>query len=274
MTTFIILLLVGATIGGFVLMKRRTHRRHLLSSPIPDSWEKILDEKFQVYSCLPEDIKRKLGGMTAVFIDEKKFEACGGLDAVTEEMRVVVAAQACLLLTGLKKHGFFPRLKSILIYPDAYRDRRRRTFSVDAGDDDHVRLGESWDSGSVVLSWKSVLAGAANDDDGMNVVYHEFAHQLDQINGRADGAPKLPNGGDYAQWAKVFSREYERLVEAANQRRSNTLLDTYGATNPAEFFAVATEALFEQPHDLKKKHRELFDEMTGYFGVDPTVWMD
>jgi Mlc titration factor MtfA (ptsG expression regulator) len=183
----------------------------------------------------------------------------------------VIAAQACLLLAGIGKHEFFPRLQSILIYPGAYRDRRRRTFDLPEEESD-VRLGESWHSGSVVLSWESVLAGAAGEDDGVNVVYHEFAHQLDQIDYTADGAPPLRNRGDYAEWSRIFNQEYEALVEAARDPRSDPLLDTYGAENPAEFFAVATEAFFEQPRDLKEEHPGLFEQLTNYFGCDPSLW--
>ena len=238
----------------------------------PLSGRKFSKKRFHLYRDLPEDVREKLAGLIHVFVAEKRFEACGDLEEITDEIRVVIAAQACLLLVGIRKHGFFPRLQSILVYPGAYRDRRRRTFHLPSDRDDGVRLGESWDSGSVVLSWRSVLSGAAHDDDGMNVVFHEFAHQLDQVDGSADGAPSLPHGGDYSDWARVFSREYDALVADAGNSRSDPLLDTYGATNPAEFFAVATEAFFEQSNELKSRHAELYEQLVGFFGVDPTTW--
>lgn len=256
-------------------VRKKSERRNLIATPLPAEWQAILEKRFPTFDRLPDPLRSRLSGIMQVFLAEKSFEACGGLKEITDEIRVVVAAQACLLLVGMKKHGYFPRLRSILIYPGAYRDRRRRTFDLSDDDDDHVRLGESWNSGSVVLSWENVLAGAARDDDGMNVVYHEFAHQLDQVDSSADGAPPLPHRGDYSEWARVFSREYEELVEATNDPRSHPkpLLDTYGATNPAEFFAVSTETFFEMPHDLKEEHPELFEQLAKYFGVNPTVWM-
>ena len=257
-------------------VRMKSERRNLIATPLPAKWQAILAKRFRIFNQLPAPLRSRLSGIMQVFLDEKSFEACGGLKEITDEIRVVVAAQACLLLVGLKKHGYFPRLRSILIYPGAYRDRRRRTFDLSDDDDDHVRLGESWNSGSVVLSWENVLAGAARDDDGMNVVYHEFAHQLDQVDSSADGAPPLPHRGDYSEWARVFSREYEELVEATNDPQSHPkpLLDTYGATNPAEFFAVSTETFFEMPHDLKEEHPELFEQLAKYFGVNPTDWME
>ena len=257
---------------GIAITRKRARRHRLLRKPLPDAWEAILENRVRLYQTLPEDLREKLAGLIQVFLAEKRFEACGDLEEITDEIRVVVAAQACLLLVGLERHGFFPRLQSILIYPGAYQDRRRRTFHLPSERNGEIRLGESWHSGSVVLAWANVLAGAAHDDDGMNVVFHEFAHQLDQVDGSADGAPPLPRGGDYSEWARVFSREYEALIADANDPRSNSLLDTYGATDPAEFFAVATEAFFEQPSELKSRHAELYEQLIGYFGVNPVAW--
>ncbi len=253
-------------------MGRKSRRRELMAKPLPADWEEILQRRFPTYFKLPANLRKQLAGIMQVFLDEKRFEACGGVEEITDEIRVVVAAQACLLVVGIDKHGFFPRLRSILIYPGAYRDRRRRTFDL-SDDRETVRLGESWNSGSVVLSWENVLDGAARDDDGMNVVFHEFAHQLDQVDNSADGAPPLLNRGDYRKWAEVFSREYEALVEASNDPGADPLLDTYGAENPAEFFAVATETFFEMPDDLQQEHPELFEQLSHYFGVNPVQWM-
>ena len=272
--TFTVLgiLLFGIAGVAISLIRKRARRNRLLRKPLPEAWEIILENRVHFFRNLPEGVRGKLAGLIQVFLAEKHFEACGGLEEITDEIRLVVAAQACLLLVGMERHGFFPRLKSILIYPGAYRDRRRRTFHLPTERNDEVRFGESWDSGSVVLAWANVLAGAAHDDDGMNVVFHEFAHQLDQVDGAADGAPPLPRGGNYSEWSRIFSREYDALVAEADDPRSEPLLDPYGATDPAEFFAVATEAFFEQPGKLKNRHRELYEQLVGYFGVDPAGW--
>lgn len=272
MLLFFAALGIAAVLYSGLKVRKYTRRKRLLAEPLSKQRQQILKKRFPAFSLLPPDVRDRLVSVMNVFLDEKRFEACGGLSEVTEEMKVLVAAQACLLLAGLDKHGYFPRLRSILIYPNAYQDRRRRTFDLQRESND-VRLGESWDSGSVVLAWKSVVKGAKHEDDGVNVVYHEFAHQLDQIDYSADGAPPLLNAGNYKKWAEVFGREYEKLVEAAEDPGSDPLLDTYGAKNPAEFFAVATEAFFEIPKDLKKEHPDLYEQLAIYYGVDPSRWM-
>ncbi|NNE93640.1 MAG: zinc-dependent peptidase [Verrucomicrobiales bacterium] len=271
------ILLLFAVFQIVRLTRRAVRRKRLLATPLPLEWIEALEKRFEIFRELPEPLREKLGGLMHVFLDEKRFEACGGLKEITDEMRVLVAAQACLLLLGLDKHGFFRRLKSILIYPEAYRDRGVRRFDVseifDHGNEEgDVRFGESWDTGSVVLSWQSIKNGALHADDGMNVIYHEFAHQLDQVDGSADGAPRLPNHAGYAEWARIFQREYEALVEAVDDPSADPLLDPYGATDPAEFFAVATETFFEMPEDLKKEHPELYDQLAGFYGLDPADW--
>ena len=123
----------------------------------------------------------------------------------------------------------------------------------------------------MVLSWRSVAAGAVNPEDGRNVVLHEFAHQLDQANGPADGLPRLKARGDYAQWAEAFRASYDRLCESVNRGRK-TVIDPYGATNPAEFFAVATETFFEKPDQLSEAHPDVYEEMAEFYGLDPKAW--
>ena len=132
--------------------------------------------------------------------------------------------------------------------------------------------GESWETGSVILSWDNTLAGGRNDDDGMNVVIHEFAHQIDQYDGIADGVPKLPTREDYARWASVMELHYRELKEASKTRDPEPFLDPYGATDPCEFFAVATESFFEDPLDLEYEHPELYEELAKFYGLDPAGW--
>ena len=135
-----------------------------------------------------------------------------------------------------------------------------------------VRLGESWGAGAVVLSWSNVKQGAFNFCDGHNVTMHEFAHQLDQEDGAADGAPILETRSAYSAWAKVFSKEFEQLQRNARKHK-RSVFDAYGATNPAEFFAVATESFFEKPQQFQKKHPELYEELRGYYKVHPVEWV-
>lgn len=263
--------------------RRERRWKEVREQPFPEAWEGVLEKKVAFYRRLPGDLRERLKQHILVFLDEKRFEACGGLPAITDEMRLLVAAQACLLLIGLEKHRYYPGLRSILLYPGAFRDHGRRRFSLSehAGDwdeedgffddDPEMRLGESWTSGSVVLAWDSVRFGAAEDDDGVNVTYHEFAHQLDQTDGTADGAPVLRDVESRHRWARVMKEAFEELVEEAADNRV-TFIDDYGATNPAEFFAVVTETFFEQARELRRGHSELYEALKDYYGLDPAQW--
>lgn len=240
------------------LIKRR--RGEIQQKPFPGQWEEILDRHFPQYHNLPVPLREDLQNKIKVFLHEKKFHGCDGL-VVTETMKVLIAAQACLLLLN-RETNFFPKLVTVNIYPSAY-------VSKNSGG---PVFGESWNSGELVLTWDSSLHGAANMFDGKNVVYHEFAHQLDQEDGVADGAPILERRSAYASWAVILGEEYDTLIRK-NKRHRKTVLRKYGATHPAEFFAVATEAYFEKPRQLNKKHPELYQELKSYYKVDPLEWL-
>ncbi len=274
MTGFI---LVAASILIFIAAiylatKRARMRKFLLHSPLPDLWTKALKAHFPRFFDLPDDIQRDTGGIARVLAFEKNFEACGSLEEVTEEMRALICTQAALLIVRLPKHRFYPELKSILVYPTAFRDGGHRRFGLREEADRGAVLGQSWETGSIILSWESTLAGARNADDGMNVTFHEFAHQLDQING-TDGVPILSSRKAYRQWAKVFERNYEDLVEDVNDGKGpEPLIDPYGATNPAEFFAVATETFFEEAEELAEEHPDLYEQLKNFYRLDPVNW--
>jgi Mlc titration factor MtfA (ptsG expression regulator) len=225
-------------------MRKKQKRQRLKATPFPVHWHRILEERFPLYRRLPDEARKELQGHIQVFLAEKRFEGCGGLE-LTQEMKVFIAAQACLLLLH-RETDYYPGLRSILVYPSTYFARTTRHLGLGVMDERHEsRLGEAWDSGAVVLAWDAVHHGAANPDDGHNIVFHEFAHQLDFEDGRTDGAPLLATEDPwyrrkhrYKAWARVLGGEYEKLranVEAGEQ----SAIDEYGATNPAEFFAVA-----------------------------------
>lgn len=276
MTTAILSILALLSIGGgigWVRGKKQKRRAYLLAKPLPDEWQEIIGMDFIRYRGLPEELRRSLDGNIQVLMAEKYFEPCGGLEEVNLRMKLLICAQAGLLLIRLKQHGFYRKLKSILVYPGAFQDSGRRRFGLHEEEADSTMLGESWSTGSVILSWESILAGARNADDGMNVVIHEFAHQLDQVDGAANGVPILQQPSAYRRWAKVFLRNYDELVgevESGEGRRS--LIDPYGATNPAEFFAVASETFYEEARQLKMKQPDLYKELEGFYGVDPANW--
>jgi Mlc titration factor MtfA (ptsG expression regulator) len=247
MTYFIVLFIIFViALIVFKIQKKAkiTARRKVLKlQPFPVSWEIIMKNKIQLYKAFPENLKNQLHNDIKIFIDEKKFEGCGGL-VVTEEMKVVIAAEACMLLLN-RENNDFPFLKTILIYPHAFTARNYNKIGNQYVNEPSTRSGESWTRGNVVLAWDYVKHGAINGKDGQNVVLHEFAHQLDQEDGAANGAPILEKKSRYISWGKVFSKEFVELNEKL-KKHQKTLMDSYGATNPAEFFAVATETFFEK----------------------------
>lgn len=283
-TAFSLAILALLALGGGLYAagnwRRRQRRERLLSEPMPEECHEALCRAFPRYGALPPDLQREVGGVARVLSDEKNFEPCGGLVEVTPEMKLLIAAQAALLIVRLPERSlYFPSLGSILVYPGAFVDRGERRFDLSERDPRGELVGESWDSGSVILSWDSVLVGAANADDGMNVVIHEFAHQLDQLDGVANGVPILRDRDAYGRWEKVFSRSYEAHVEEVETRSRSRkraeeppLIDPYGATDPAEFFAVASETFFEEAQDLREAHPDLYAELKAFYGLDPATW--
>jgi len=254
----------------FGFFKKR-QRRKIREGKFPMEWINVLESNLGVYGQLPAADQRELQEHILVFLTEKRFEGCGGLE-IDDEIRVTIAAQACLLLLH-REPAYYPSLRTILVYPSSYLAKN----PYDKQNRSH-RLGESWQYGPVVLAWDSSRQGGRNAYDGRNVVMHEFAHQLDQIDGAADGAPPLGQGETwvgrkpmYRSWALVFSREFERLRNSAAKGKK-TVIDHYGTTNPAEFFATATEAFFEKPRQLKKKRPELYEELRSYYKQDPVTW--
>ena len=240
-----------------------------MAKPFPKEWEEIIRRNVPLYNRLPDLLKEQLHGLVQIFLAEKEFEGCGGLK-ITEEIKVTIACQACMLLLN-RKTAVFKKLHTILVYPDTYVAKTVSSDGIITMEGHSIRLGESWQNGPVVLAWDSVRGGTSNFEDARNVVLHEFAHQLDQEDGAADGAPILRNRSSYTTWARVLSKEYEALqkIKMAGARSD---IDLYGATNPAEFFAVVTESFFEKPRQLKKKHPELYHELSSYYNLDPAEW--
>ena len=235
--------------------------------PIPDAWRSIVARNVPLATRLPAAAQERLLRLTQVFLHDKPMEGVG-LE-LTEEIRVTVAAQACLLLLNLD-YPCYPTLRRVLVYPAAFQPRRVELShaGVAVHEEPRPSLGEAWTSGVVVLSWDSSLVGSLNPAAGQNVVLHEFAHVLDGENGAMDGLPLLDHPTAYRTWGYVFRSLYARQVEAASQG-VETPLHPYGATNPAEFFAVATEAFFTRPDDLRARLPELYGELRKFYRQDP-----
>jgi len=245
-------------------------RRALRARPIPDAWREIIKRNVPYFRQLPADLQLQLKKHTHVFIAEKEFVGCGGL-TITDEVRVTIAAQACLLLLN-KRTDYFPGLQQILVYPDSFIvNRERIDITGVMHEQRQVLSGESWTQGKVILSWRDVLAGAAEIGDGRNVVIHEFAHQLDQHDGVATGFPLITSRRMRQRWTEVFTREYSQLQHHVTQQKP-TLLDHYGATNPAEFFAVATETFFERANQLSVTHPSMYKLLCDFYKVNPLSW--
>jgi len=241
-----------------------------MTNPIPAEWDAILARKVHCFAFLPPEKHDELRGLVQVFLDEKEFEGCGGL-AVTDEIRVTIAGYACVLLLG-GQSDMYPKLRTILVYPRAYvAPRTGHGPDGTVSEELQGRSGESWSFGNIVLSWQDVLRDSANPHRGRNVVFHEFAHQLDFESGSAQGAPILPRGAKYDDWARVLGGEYESLIDSLEMGKPS-LIDKYGAENPAEFFAVATEAFFLKPVDLLERHPELYSQLKLYYRQDPAGW--
>lgn len=270
--TCAVLLVIGLIIVGILGLPtlRRQRRQRLKRCPLPPLWRAYLEKALPIYPRLSADERLRLQGHLQVFLAEKQFIGCQGLQ-ITEEMRVTIAAVACLLLLN-ERGTYFPRLKSILVYPRGYVVEQAIAQGPHLIEErQEARLGESWTQDQVILSWEEIQADWSRWRDGHNLILHEFAHQLDQEDGSGEGVPILPQRQDYAAWRQVFAREYQQF-QVAVQRQQATVLDPYGATHPAEFFAVATEAFFEQPSRLRQRHPAIYQQLQRYYQLDPEQW--
>lgn len=249
--------------------RTRWRRARLARTPFPHEWRSILRRRVPLVRRLPADLRLQLQGHIQRFIAEVPFIGCAG-QPIDDEVRVTIAAQACLLL--LNRGGGFEGLTEVLVYPGAFAVNR---VQMEPGGVQHegrqALLGESHGRGAVVLSWTDALDGAADPADGHNVVIHEFAHRLDQDHGSANGAPWLGPKRDYQEWSRVLGAEYAAL-RARVEAGEDGLISAYGATDPAEFFAVISELYFERPADLRREHAALYEQLRRVYRTDPSTW--
>lgn len=252
---------------GWITERRR---RHLEAEPFPEAWEEILKQNMGHYRLLDDGEREHLRKLVQVFVAEKHWEGAGGLE-LTDEVRVTVAGEACLMLLG-RDHSLYRGVQSIVVYPSAIvRPKRGRSFFDPGGQPDEGEkavVGEAHLDGPVLLSWDAAKKGARNPRDGRNVVIHEFAHKIDMLDRRADGTPPLESREARQSWAEIASEVYLEL-RRRTERGRKSFLDAYGATNEAEFFAVATEHFFEQPIELEQQHRDLYGLLRDYYNQDP-----
>lgn len=250
----------------FGLKERR--RRGIRSRPILPAWRSFLETAVPLYRALPPADREELHGHVQVLLAEKRFEGAAGLSP-TDRMKLVIVAQAAVLLLH-RATDYFPKLVSVLLYPGEYGVQE----TVDTGEGvveeiDDVRVGESWRTGTLILSWEEVEGDLKSDVQ--NVVLHEFAHQLDAESGELNGAPILTDHGLRARWSEAMSGAFDRLG-AGVERDEETLIDPYGADDPAEFFAVCVEAFFLLSRELATEEPELYGVLRDFFRQDPARW--
>ncbi len=251
------------------------HRRKKLArAPFPDAWEAILRRNVAHYCMLDDGERARLRTLVQVFLAEKDWEGCGGLE-LTDEIRATISAQACLLLLGIQ-HDYYRNVLTVLVYPSTVVPPQLKLgyFETALAPLEVVEpiIGQAFEQGPVILIWDAALRESRHPESGHNVVYHEFAHKLDMLDGAADGTPPLRNRAEYRDWVTICSREYLRLKRAAASGRK-TFLDAYGATDEAEFFAVATEQFFDQPLPLKERAPDLYRVLREYYRQDPAERM-
>ena len=269
---YITLILGGIIIAYLIfqpklIQKRRNKIKH---NDFPKKWDNKLTAQWPIYRKLPDLLKQSLQERIKLFLSEKQFVGCNGFE-VSENHKLFIAAQACLLIIN-KPFEYFDKLETLLIYPTAFIVNRNQLLpNGTISEDKNINLGEAWESGKIILSWDDSYSGMINISDGHNVVIHEFAHLLDHTNGSANGAPLLQHAINYDQWSKAFSAAFNRLQEPINEDHKN-LFDPYGATNPGEFFAVASEVFFEKSKQFQQQEPDLHHQLVMFYAVDPALW--
>jgi MtfA peptidase len=226
----------------------------------------ILQRNVGHYARLSKAQRVRLRRDLATMVAGKTWEGCGGL-SVTEEIKVTIAAQACLMLLG-REHDCFGRVPSILVYPSGFQ-------AVDEAWQEYgwspvAASGQAVHRGPVILAWDVVLAEGKDPECGYNVVIHEFAHHVDFHDIYADGTLDLVDA-EAERWYDIFETEFHRL-ERAVRRGRQTFLGEYAATNQSEFFATASECFFTVPAKLRHYHPGLFEVLAALYSVDPLEW--
>ncbi len=273
MLEFFMLLTMGVGCAAYWYsdeLKRLYWQRKLNGVNLSDDERAFLERVMPIYRNMTDSDRSQLERQVVWFLHNISFLGRDGL-VVTDVMKLVIAANACLLVLK-KPWPLFPNVKQVLLYPSAYyASEQRRDSAGLVAYHDVVRQGESWPGGTLVLSWHDVVQGCKLPEDGHNLVFHEFAHQLDQQTGSTTGTPALPNKSMYAKWAREFSRAFNMLKTNIAYGMPNTI-HQYGATNEAEFFAVVTETFLEKPDELNRFDASIFNLLCDYYEFDPRQW--
>jgi Mlc titration factor MtfA (ptsG expression regulator) len=232
---------------------------------MPEGWAAMVDREVPLVVALAPDRQQGILDDMRILIDEKYWEAGGRGFTLEDTMKVVVAANLAYMLRG---HGLdqVSAARTIILYAGAYtqsQDRRGSDGVVHSGTDN---LGEAWFNGPVVLSWASALEASRRPGRGQNVIFHEFAHVVDGIDGVRDGTPPLPDAATRARWHEVMTATFE-VVQRNHAAGRGDVIRPYALVNPAEFFAVTTELFFDAPAPLQAHHPEVFDLFALAWGL-------
>lgn len=249
----------------YLFFYRNWRRERELKHPFPSAWHHTLTSSVPLYGKLPPDLKTRLRQHVQLFLAEKAFYGCDGFE-VDDRVRVTIAGHACLLILA-RPFSEYDEVRSILVYPDLYRAQAPEHDGMVVSTSDQIRAGEASSRGQVVLAWTECEEAARPGTGPHNVILHEFTHQLDYLDGTADGAPPL-NGHQAEEWQHTMTEAYEDLRHSLRHHHRGWL-DPYGATQPAEFFAVLTEAFYQQPQHLKDKQPSVYAVLCNYYRVDP-----
>jgi len=243
-----------------------SRRRRALAQPFPERWRELLCQRMIHWRLLDPGERTRLEQLIRLLLVDKYWEATSGF-ALTEEIRVLVAAMACLLILGLD-YDYYHRVTTIIVAPSTVVLEGSRPVGDGLYTDDPLPIiGQARSDGPVLIAWDAASGQARDPERGHNVVYHEFAHKLDMLSGTIDGTPPLESSAQVRRWAEVCNTEYLRL----RRGESGLLLDAYGGINPGEFFAVATEVFFDQPLRLETEKPELYEVLRDFYRQDPAA---
>ncbi|MEX0605559.1 MAG: M90 family metallopeptidase [Marinobacter sp.] len=263
---FVTALLAGACF--YLFFYRSWRRKQHLEQGFPEHWVVVLEAQVPFYRGLTSDLKRQFEQHVQLFLTEKNFYGCDGFE-VDERVRLTIAGHACLLILA-RPYSDYDEIRSILVYPDVYRVQEQVQDGLVVTHSDQVRAGEASSLGQVVLAWSQCEESATRPGSHHNVILHEFAHQLDYLDGTADGAPPL-SGEQAEQWQQTMTQAYEQLRQSLSHQ-SESWLDPYGATEPAEFFAVLTETFFQQPQHLSNAQPAVYEALQKFYRIDPRMF--
>ena len=248
-------------------LPRLRRLRLALEEPFPDEWRRILERRWGLWATFATEDQARLEDLIKVFIADKRWEAARGF-TVTDEIRVLIAAQACLLILELD-HDYYRHSGSIIVHPTTMVLTGERLVGAGGivADGPFPILGQAQHRGPIVIAWDAAASGARHPERGHNVVFHEFAHKLDMLDGTVDGTPPLRDDATRNEWIAVCTREYRALRAGLG----GYVLDDYGAVNPGEFFAVATEVFFSRAVALREEKPELYGVLSGFYRQDPAA---